>query len=110
MSAILFVAATGLIEIEDALFMFKVRAWKDLVLFALTFFMTVILGVDLGIFISIGISIFLVIKHSSLPHLAILGRVPNSTKYKDVSQFTNAKLMPGILIVRIEESLYFCKY
>jgi MFS superfamily sulfate permease-like transporter len=107
MSSIIFVAATGLFEFEDVEFMWKIKAWKDLFLFLLTFAMTVILGVDLGIFLSIGISLFFVVKYSSLPHLGILGRVPETKKYKDIKQVAEARVIPGILIVRIEEALYF---
>jgi MFS superfamily sulfate permease-like transporter len=94
MSSIIFVAATGLFEFEDVEFMWKIKAWKDLFLFLLTFAMTVILGVDLGIFLSIGISLFFVVKYSSLPHLGILGRVPETKKYKDIKQVAEARVIP----------------
>ncbi len=94
MSSIIFVAATGLFEFEDVEFMWKIKAWKDLFLFLLTFGMTVILGVDLGIFLSIGISLFFVVKYSSLPHLGILGRVPETKKYKDIKQVAEARVIP----------------
>jgi MFS superfamily sulfate permease-like transporter len=72
----------------------------------LTFALTIALGIDLGIFISLGISIFLVIKHTSAPHITVLGRVSNG-KYRDISLFPEAQVITGVLIIRIEESLYF---
>jgi len=69
--------------------------------------LTVVLGLDLGIFIALGVSVFLVIRHSSLPHIAVLGRMPKSKSYRDIAQFPEARIIPGIIIVRIEESLYF---
>jgi len=107
MAAIIMVAATGLIELEDIIFMAKVRAYRDIFLFFLTFFLTIFLGIDQGIFISIGISVFLVIKHTTVPHVTVLGRVGDTNKYKDVSTHPDAHLTPGVLIVRIEEALYF---
>jgi high affinity sulfate transporter 1 len=107
MAAIIMVAATGLIELEDIVFMTKVRAYRDIFLFFLTFLLTIFLGIDQGIFISIGISVFLVIKHTTVPHVTVLGRVGETSKYKDVSTHPDAHLTPGVLIVRIEEALYF---
>jgi hypothetical protein len=51
----------------------------------------VVLGVELGITISLAISVLWIIKKTSLPHLAILGKMPNTNKFKDISQFTQAK-------------------
>jgi MFS superfamily sulfate permease-like transporter len=51
----------------------------------------VVLGVELGITISLAISVLWIIKKTSLPHLAILGKLPNTNKFKDISQFTRAK-------------------
>jgi len=48
-----------------------------------------------------------VIKKTSLPHIAILGCVTDTGKYKDISLFRNATPVPGVILVRIEESLYF---
>jgi len=69
--------------------------------------MTFILGPELGIFISIGISIFLIIQHTSLPHITVLGRDPDSGKFKDAKLNPNIEYIDGLLIVRIEEPLYF---
>lgn len=67
---------------------------------------TVVLGVELGITISLAISVLWIIKKTSLPHLAILGKVPNTNKYKDISQFTNAKPME----VRVASCISNCYY
>lgn len=106
MSSIVLVAACGLVEYEDLLFMIRIKAWKDIFLFVLTFLLTVVLGIDLGIFISLGVSVFLVIKHTSAPHITVLGRI-NNGKYRDISLFPDAQALPGVLIIRIEEALYF---
>eukprot|EP01125_Pyxidicula_operculata_P012514 TRINITY_DN4109_c0_g1_i2.p2 TRINITY_DN4109_c0_g1~~TRINITY_DN4109_c0_g1_i2.p2 ORF type:complete len:245 (-),score=38.52 TRINITY_DN4109_c0_g1_i2:705-1439(-) len=106
MSSIITVAAISLFEFHDLIFLWKIRAWKDIILLFLTFAITVTLGVDLGIFISIGISILMVVRHTSLPHIAILGK-NESNKWVDVSSDHHAKITPGILIVRVDEALYF---
>lgn len=64
-----------------------------MLLAVLTFTLTFVLGVDTGILISLAISVFLVIRHSSLPHIAILGRLPDG-KLRDVTLFKDAQLLP----------------
>lgn len=75
-------------------FVISLKAWKDLLLFLMTFLLTIILGVDLGIFIALAVSVFLVIRHSSLPHIAVLGRMPKSKSYRDIAQFPQARIIP----------------
>lgn len=106
MAAIITSAATRLFEIEDAKFMYKIKAWKELAQFFVTFALSIVIGLELGIFISIGISVFFIIKHTTYPHISILGNIPGTTKYKDVTQY-ETNVYPGILIVKIEDPLYF---
>jgi SulP family sulfate permease len=64
------------------------------------------LGVDLGIFIGIGISLFMVIAHTSVPHITILGKEVSGS-WVDASKDSTVALDPATLVVRIEEALYF---
>eukprot|EP01132_Coremiostelium_polycephalum_P007813 gene7813-9616_t len=108
MAAIIFVAAFGLIEYHEAIFLWKTRSWIDLAQFTVALLATFILEVELGILISVGICIFLVLKHSSSPHTySVLGRVPGTNRFKDVAKFPEAEPIEGILLVRIDEVLYF---
>eukprot|EP01127_Copromyxa_protea_P017520 TRINITY_DN5346_c0_g1_i1.p1 TRINITY_DN5346_c0_g1~~TRINITY_DN5346_c0_g1_i1.p1 ORF type:complete len:667 (-),score=90.75 TRINITY_DN5346_c0_g1_i1:295-2295(-) len=106
MSAIIVVAAFSLFELEDLHFLWKIKAWRDIALLAFTFLITVILGVDQGIFISIGISLLMIVKHTTLPNIAILGK-DSKGSWVDVYGDKKAKVIPGVLVVRIEEGLYF---
>ncbi|KAL6063515.1 putative sulfate transporter [Balamuthia mandrillaris] len=107
LAAIIIVAALGLLELEDLFFLIKIRAWGALFLFVATLVLTLSLGVELGIVVSLGISVFLIIRHTSLPHIAILGLEPKSNKFKDISRWSDARTIPGIVVIRIEEALYF---
>jgi len=107
LAAIIVVAAVGLMELEDLFFLYKVRAWKALALLVITFVCTFALGVELGLLISLGISVLLLIQQSSVPNIALLGNVPGTRKYKDVRDYERATQIPGFLIVRFEDSLYF---
>jgi MFS superfamily sulfate permease-like transporter len=108
MAAIIFVAAFGLLEVHEAVFLWKTKSWTDLIQFTIALLATFILEVELGILISVGMCIFLVLKHSSAPHTySVLGRIPYTQNYKDVSKFPDAERIPGILLIRVDEVLYF---
>eukprot|EP01133_Synstelium_polycarpum_P008427 gene8427-9913_t len=108
MAAIIFVAAFGLLELHEILFLWKTRSWGDIVQFMVALLSTFILEVELGILISVGMCIFLVLRHSSSPHVySVLGRVPGTNRFKDVAKFPEAEPIEGILLIRIDEVLYF---
>lgn len=106
-NGILVVAGIGLLEWEDIHFLWHAHAWYDLSLLVITCLATFLFGVEIGLLLSIGASIFIVIKHTSVPRVKVLGRIPNTEKYKDVTQYEDAERIKGILLLRIEESLYF---
>jgi MFS superfamily sulfate permease-like transporter len=93
MSAIIMIAAYSLIELHDLLFLWKLKAWKEISLLVSTFLITFTLGVDLGIFIGIGISLMLVIAHTSVPHITILGK-DSSGSWVDASRDSRADIDP----------------
>eukprot|EP01128_Nolandella_sp_AFSM9_P000989 TRINITY_DN1110_c0_g1_i1.p1 TRINITY_DN1110_c0_g1~~TRINITY_DN1110_c0_g1_i1.p1 ORF type:complete len:753 (-),score=141.73 TRINITY_DN1110_c0_g1_i1:197-2347(-) len=108
MSAIICVAAASLVELHDLMFLWRIRAWKELSLLLFTFVVTIAFGVDIGIFIGIGVSLLMVVNHTSVPHISVLGKSQyHNSAWVDVMQETDAVLDPGVLVVRIEESLYF---
>jgi len=105
MSAIIIIAAYSLLELHDIVFLWKVKAWKDLILLIFTFFITIIVGVDLGIFIGMGISLLLVVRHTSFPRVSLLAQDEHG-KWVDATT-PNTHSLDGIIVVRIEEALYF---
>ena len=107
MAAIIVVAGVGLIEVDEIMFLYRIRAWKDILILAFVWLSTFILGVELGIAFAFGISIFKVIQTSSVSTLTVLGKIPGTTSYKDVNVFVDAEQYEGLLHVRFEGSLFF---
>ena len=64
-SSIIVVAALGLIELHDFIFIWKLRAWNDLGLLSLTFFSTLFFSIQVGTIISVVVSLILVVKHTT---------------------------------------------
>ncbi|KAH9910992.1 sulfate anion transporter [Epithele typhae] len=93
---------------HDAKFYLKMRAWIDLLLMSLTFFLTIIWNVEIGIAVSVVISLLLVVHRSSRPRMTILGRIPGTDRWKPIDENPDAEEdASGVLIVRIRENLDF---
>jgi MFS superfamily sulfate permease-like transporter len=67
---------------------------QAMLLLAITFATTIALGIELGLLIGLGISVFLIIQHTAFPHIALLGRVPGTDKYRDIALFKEATTIP----------------
>jgi MFS superfamily sulfate permease-like transporter len=48
-----------------------------------------------------------VIKAVSMPHVAILGRIPGTKRYSDVVRNPDNELFPQLLLFRVESSVYY---
>jgi len=86
------------------------RAWIDLSLMALTFFLSLLVNVEVGIIVSVAISMMLCIRQSASMRIKILGRVPGTQYYEpledddeDDGLFPSQEEIPGVLIVRIRD-------
>ncbi|CAG8441563.1 13523_t:CDS:2 [Ambispora gerdemannii] len=110
LGAIVCVAALSLLSEtpHDLKFMYEIKAWNDMALLMLTFFVTIFVSIEYGTLISIALSLVLVVKHSTYPRITILGRVGRSNRFKRIKNFPHqAAHIEGVLVVKIEEPLYF---
>lgn len=105
----------------------RMRAWVDLALMFLTFFLSIVWNVEVGIVVSVIISLLLVVHRSSRTRMTILvsfiplhsplldvelmlpqGRIPGTTRWKPITDNPEAmEDVPGALIVRLRENLHF---
>jgi len=93
---------------EDVIFYWKMRAWIDLTLMSLTFFLTIIWSVQVGVTVSLIISLLLVVRRSSKTRMTILGHVPGTDRWESIDESSDAtEDVPGVLIVRIRENMDF---
>jgi SulP family sulfate permease len=86
------------------------RAWAyskaDFAAVAITLVATLLLGVEVGISLGVGASILVFLYRSSQPHAAVVGLVPGTEHYRNVKRH-KVDTVPGVLSIRIDESLYF---
>lgn len=86
------------------------RAWTyskaDFVAVAFTLAGTLVFGVETGIALGVGASILIFLYRSSRPHAAIVGQVPGTEHFRNINRH-KVETIPGVLSIRIDESLYF---
>ncbi|KAL8257579.1 hypothetical protein R6Q59_029620 [Mikania micrantha] len=106
LAAIVVSAVIGLVDYEEALFLWQVDK-KDFFLWTVTFATTLFFGIEIGVLVGVGFSLAFVIHESANPHVAVLGRLPGTTVYRNTKQYPEAYTYNGIVIVRIDAPLYF---
>lgn len=105
LSAIIIISALQLIDISGIRKSFAFSS-SDAVTFSFTFLAVLTLGVESGVIIGVVISFVLLIRSSSRPHIAVVGRVGESEHFRNIMRH-EVKTDPSLLAVRIDESLYF---
>lgn len=105
LAAIIIIAVIGLMD-----FAMPRRLWHynkaDAAALILTFVAVLALGVEQGILIGVGATVLLHLWRTSRPHMAVVGRVPNTEHFRNVRRH-QVETLPHVLLLRIDESLYF---
>jgi sulfate permease, SulP family len=106
LAAILIMAIGGLIDIAAMRHLWKVSRLEFTVAF-IAFTGVIVLGILKGVIMAAIASIVLLLREVSHPHVAFLGRIPGTTRYTDIGRHPDNETIPGLLIVRIESSLFY---
>lgn len=106
LAAIILTAVPGLVDWEEVKLLWRIRR-RELALLILTFFSTLAFGILEGIGIGVMLSLMIVIYNSSHPNIVMLGRIPETDKYRDLERYPNARTQSNTIIVRIDSTLYF---
>ncbi len=105
LAAIIIVSAWQLIDLNAIGKIFSFNR-TDTVTFSITFLSVLGFGVETGVLTGIVVSFILLIRSSSKPHIAVVGRVGDSEHFRNVNRF-DVRTSPKVLALRIDESLYF---
>ncbi|HEY0942655.1 MAG TPA: sulfate permease [Steroidobacter sp.] len=106
LAAILVVSSLRLIDTREIRYLFNVKITEGLLL-VFTFLATLLFGIMHGLLLGIIASILLFITLNTRPYTAILGRLPATNIFRNVENFPEAQTFPGLVILRIDASLYF---
>ncbi len=106
LASMIIVSVLGLIEFRAA-----ARLWKmdklDFFSLLATFAATLSLGIAIGIGVGVGLSLLGVIYRSVKPHIAVMGRLPDTRFYRNVLRFPEAEDRPDILVLRFDAQMYY---
>ncbi|KIR25137.1 endoplasmic reticulum protein [Cryptococcus deuterogattii LA55] len=93
---------------HEILYFWRMGAWTDFLQMVGTFFLTLCFSIELGLVASVVFSLILVIQSTSQPRIKIIGRVPGTNEWVPIDEDESAQEeIPGVLVVRIRESLSF---
>ena len=105
LAATIIVAVLSLIDMDTIR-----RTWtyskSDFAAMAGTILGTLAFGVEIGIAIGVLSSLALFLGRTARPHVAVVGRVPGTEHYRNINRH-RVDTTPGVLAIRIDESLYF---
>ncbi|BFZ08352.1 hypothetical protein BsWGS_11390 [Bradybaena similaris] len=79
----------------------------DFAVWLVAFSATSLLDVDLGLLTGVGFALLTVIMRSQRPYTCLLGQVPGTDIYKDLSVYKTAEETPNIKIFRFDSALFF---
>ncbi|XP_061365325.1 low affinity sulfate transporter 3-like isoform X2 [Gastrolobium bilobum] len=100
LASIILSALPGLIDIREACYIWKVDKLDFLACIG-AFFGVLFASVEIGLLVAVSISFAKILMQSIRPGIEVLGRVPRTEAFCDVSQYPMAISTPGILVIRI---------
>ncbi len=106
LAAIIVTAVIGLFDAQMPRRLWHVKR-ADALLLGLTFVATLVAGIQPGILIGVAASVLLFLVRTTRPHTAVLGRVGDTTDFRNVKNYADARPIPGLLLVRIDAQFYF---
>ena len=106
LAAIIMVAVVGLVDVAEAKHLWKTDR-VDFGLFMITALGTLIFGIEEGIVIGVILSLAMMIYKVSYPHIAPLGRIPNSRHFRNLNRFDGLLENEQYIILRIDAPLFF---
>ncbi|MCB0840984.1 MAG: solute carrier family 26 protein, partial [Bacteroidetes bacterium] len=106
LASVIMVAVFGLIDLKEAKHLWHADR-TDFWMLVVTFAGTLVFGIEQGIGLGVVLSLSMVILRTTRPHMAELGKVPDTIFYRNVGRFQQVEKRPDLLIVRFDSQLYF---
>jgi len=107
LASIVLVAIRGLFDLEEIKHLYKINK-QEFYVAMIAFVGVLIWGILTGVLLAAIVTLLLMIKATSKPTVAFLGKIPGTKRYTDISRHPDNEQIEGVLIVRIESAiLYF---
>jgi MFS superfamily sulfate permease-like transporter len=106
LSAVLINVAIGLFDLPSLIKLRRVSR-QEFRLSLVTLLGVITVGVLPGVLVAVGLAIIQLLAKASHPHDAVLGRVPTTGAFHDITRHPKAETFPGLVIYRFDASLLF---
>lgn len=107
LASIVLVAIRGLFDLKELKHLYKINK-QEFGVAMIALISVLIWGILTGVLLAAIVTLLLLIKATSTPNVAFLGRIPGTNRYTDIERHPDNERIEGLLIVRIESAiLYF---
>ncbi len=107
LAAVVLVAVKGLIDIREFVHLFGVSR-LDFFAAVVALVGVLLLGILDGVIFAVVASLLMLLRRTSTPNVAYLGRIPGTKRFSDIARHPDNEPIPGALIFRVEAAiLYF---
>ncbi|MBA0577923.1 hypothetical protein Gorai_020229 [Gossypium raimondii] len=106
LAAIIMSAMLGLINYEEMYHLYKVDKF-DFAICMAAFFGVSFGSMDIGLLLSVGLSLLRALLYVARPAACKLGRLPNTSLYRDTEQYPETMSVEGILVLQLGSPVYF---
>ena len=107
LAAIVLVAVKGLIDMRGIARLWRVSRF-DFNVAVVAFAGVLVLGILKGVLLAAVVSILMLLRRAAYPHVAFLGRIPQTRRFSDLARHPDNERIDGVLVFRVESSiLYF---
>jgi len=108
-------ATLGAVIVTASIGLIDPTAWRGLarvskvevVIAAITMIGVIAVGVLQALLLAVALTVIDAIRRSAKPHDAVLGRVERLDRYADVRFHPSATVVPGVLVYRLDDRLFF---
>ena len=106
LAAVVLTAVHGLFDVPALFHMWRVSR-LDFSAAAIALGAVLLLGILQGVLLAALASILLLLARVSHPHVALLGRIPGTNRYSDLTRHPENEALPGVIAFRPEASLIY---
>ena len=106
LAAIVLVAVKGLIDFREMARLWRVSRFEFTVTMV-AFAGVLVEGILRGVLLAAVVSILMLLRRAANPHVAFLGRIPNTRRFSDLARHPDNEPIDGVLAFRVESSLLY---
>ncbi|WP_281297733.1 SulP family inorganic anion transporter [Flavobacterium limnophilum] len=107
LAAIVLVAIRGLFDLKEMKHLYKINK-EEFFVAMIALVGVLVFGILRGVLLAAIVTLVLLLKATSNPNVAFLGRIPGTKRYSDLERHPDNEIIESVLIVRVESAiLYF---